>query len=94
VSSVSLLSSHHDPHGAPLRDVQRLHDPRYLIHKTDRSSYVVQNFNIPYLESERIWERITNVCYKMAYSDRKVMQHEYEICCSETEDGESWHNVK
>lgn len=41
VSSVSLLSSHHDPHGAPLRDVKRLHDPRNLIHKTDRSSYVV-----------------------------------------------------
>jgi hypothetical protein len=51
VSPVSLLSPHHDPHGAPLRDVQRLHDPRYLIHKTDRSSYVVQNFYIPYLES-------------------------------------------
>ena len=68
VSSVSLLSPHHDPHGAPLCDVQRFHYPRYLIHKTYRSSYVVQNFDVPYLESDRIWERITNVCHKMAFN--------------------------
>lgn len=46
VSAISLFSSHHNPHGAPLSDVQRLHHPRNLIHKTDRTSYVVEHFHV------------------------------------------------
>ena len=50
MSPVPFLSSHHNPHSAPLRDVQGLNDPWYFIHKADSSSDVVQDLHVSYLK--------------------------------------------
>ena len=46
VTTITLFSSHHDPHGPPLGQVNRFDDPRDLVHKRDCASDVVQNGNV------------------------------------------------
>jgi hypothetical protein len=43
VPPVPLLAPHHDPHRAPLRDVDRLDHLRHLVHKRDRAGHVVED---------------------------------------------------
>ncbi|RUP50905.1 hypothetical protein BC936DRAFT_137165 [Jimgerdemannia flammicorona] len=43
VPAVALLASHHDPHGAPLRDVDWLDHPRDFVHKGDGAGDMVQD---------------------------------------------------
>lgn len=45
MSSISLLSSHHDPHGAPLSSVDGLNYPWNFVNKADSSSYMIENFH-------------------------------------------------
>ena len=47
--SISLFSSHHDPHGAPLGLVYWLNNFGGLIDKGDSTCDMVQNFNGPFL---------------------------------------------
>jgi len=47
VAAVALLAAHHDPHRAPLRDVDRLDHARHLVDKGDRASDVVQGAHVP-----------------------------------------------
>lgn len=44
--SVALLSSHHQVHGGPLRHVDRLHHPGYLVYESDRAGDVVENLYV------------------------------------------------
>mmetsp|Transcript_38034 Transcript_38034/g.88957 ORF Transcript_38034/g.88957 Transcript_38034/m.88957 type:complete len:219 (-) Transcript_38034:572-1228(-) len=46
VSSVSLLSSHHDPHGSPLGHVDRLNDLVHLCAKGDGTTAVVHGLAV------------------------------------------------
>ena len=47
VPAVALLAAHHDPHRAPLRDVDGLDDARHLVDESDRSRDVVQSSHVP-----------------------------------------------
>ena len=47
VPPVALLPPHHDPHAAPLRQVDRLDDPWNLIDEGDGSGDVVKYRDIP-----------------------------------------------
>jgi hypothetical protein len=53
MASVALLASHHDPHGAPLRDEERLDHPRDLIHERDGARDVVDDVHVPHLPHRR-----------------------------------------
>jgi hypothetical protein len=46
VPSVSFFPPHHNPHGTPLRCVDRLDNLWYLVDKTDGSGDVVEDFDI------------------------------------------------
>ena len=46
VVPVSLLPSHHDPHGAPLGQIHGLDDPRDLVDEADGSGDVIQHADV------------------------------------------------
>uniref|UniRef100_A0A182WWC5 Uncharacterized protein n=1 Tax=Anopheles quadriannulatus TaxID=34691 RepID=A0A182WWC5_ANOQN len=46
VPSIALFTTHHDPHRAPLGNVQRFDHPRNLVHERDRTGNVVQHGNV------------------------------------------------
>lgn len=46
VSSITFLSSHHQVHGGPLRHVDRLDHPGYLVHERDRAGDVVEDLHV------------------------------------------------
>ena len=46
VQAVSLLTTHHDPHGAPLSHVHGLNHQRNLVDKRDGASDVVQHLDV------------------------------------------------
>ena len=49
VPAIPLFAPHHDPHGAPLRNVHGLYHKRNLIHKADGSRDVVQHIHLLHL---------------------------------------------
>lgn len=46
VATVTLFTTHHDPHGAPLRDEKWLNHKRSLVDEGDGSGNVIKNFHI------------------------------------------------
>lgn len=57
--SISLFSSHHNPHSAPLSSENRLDNLGDLVHKTDSSGNVVKHFHSPDLfpRHRRVFEQ-------------------------------------
>ena len=49
VPPVPLLAPHHDPHRAPLRDVNGFHYLRCFVHESNRTGDVVNNLAVPRL---------------------------------------------
>lgn len=43
---ISLLASHHDPHGAPLGDIDRLDHARNFVDEGDGAGHMVENLRI------------------------------------------------
>jgi hypothetical protein len=46
MTAVALFSAHHDPHGAPLRGIDRFNDLWYLIDESNGTSYVIESLHI------------------------------------------------
>jgi hypothetical protein len=49
VPSITFFASHHDPHGAPLGNINWLNYERNFIDKSDCSGYVVEYLHVTYL---------------------------------------------
>ena len=49
MAPIALLTPHHDPHGAPLRLVNRLYDFGRLVHKCDSTRDMIECLHISHL---------------------------------------------
>lgn len=49
MTAVALFSSHHDPHGSPLRGIDWLNDFGYLIDERYGTGYVIESLHISHL---------------------------------------------
>ena len=69
MSSVSLFSSHHDPHGSPLRDVDRLDDSGNFIHEGDGTCDMVEG-----LDSSDLFPGHGHIFEELENSVRNVLE--------------------